>query len=83
MVEREAGVDDIIAAATGDRRPSMAKAGDFWTNGWIFNPGELPDESVIPSAGPYKLSSWESGNNITLVANDELVGRAAGNGAPS
>ena len=42
----------------------------------MFKPGDLPDESLIPSSGPYKLSAWESGNSLTLVANENYYGEA-------
>lgn len=74
VLEREAGVDDIIAAIDGGDAEALEAAGEFWTTGWVFNPGELPDESLIPSSGPYTFSSWESGNNITLVANENYWG---------
>ena len=76
VVEKEAGIDDFIAAVQDDDKKGLEKAGDFWTKGWVFKPGELPDESLIPSSGEYKLDSWESGNSLTLVANDQYYGDA-------
>jgi peptide/nickel transport system substrate-binding protein len=72
VAEREAGVDDLLAVL--DDPAEMAKIGDFWTDGWVFQPGVLPDEALIPSSGPYKISSWEGGQSITLVANDAWWG---------
>jgi ABC-type transport system substrate-binding protein len=76
VVENEAGIDDFIAAVQNDDKKGLEKAGDFWTKGWVFKPGDLPDESIIPSSGEYKLDSWESGNSLTLVANDQYYGDA-------
>jgi ABC-type transport system substrate-binding protein len=76
VVEQEAGIDDFIAAVQDGDTKGLEKAGDFWTKGWVFKPGELPDESIIPSSGEYKLDSWESGNSLTLVANDQYYGDA-------
>ncbi len=76
VVENEAGVDDFIAAVQDDDKKGLEKAGDFWTKGWVFKPGELPDESIVPSSGEYKLDSWESGNSLTLVANENYYGDA-------
>lgn len=77
VLERETGIEDFIAAAEAGDAATMATAGNFWTTGWSgFAPGELPDESLIPSAGPYKLSSWVAGQSITLVANDKWWGEA-------
>jgi peptide/nickel transport system substrate-binding protein len=74
VLEREAGVDDIVAAIDSDDTEALDAAAEFWNTGWIFNPGELPDEALIPSSGPFKIDSWESGNNITLVANEDYWG---------
>lgn len=76
VLEQQAGVEDFIAAAEAEDAAAMAKAGEFWTSGWAFNPGELPDASVIPSSGPYVLSSWEAGQSITLTANENWWGEA-------
>lgn len=76
VVEQQSGVEDFLASAKAEDADAMEKAGDFWTNGWAFNPGDLPEESVIPSAGPYKLSSWDAGQSITLTANDKWWGEA-------
>ncbi len=76
VVEKEAGIDDLITAINEDDTKGLDAAGDFWTNGWVFKPGELPDESLVPSSGPYKLSKWESGNSLTLAANENYYGDA-------
>ena len=75
VVEKQAGIDDLIKAID-DNDPKLDAAGDFWTKGWVFKPGELPDPSLIPSSGPYKLSKWESGNSLTLAANENFYGDA-------
>ncbi len=77
VLERETGVTDFVASAQADDAAAMAKAGDFWRNAWAgFAPGELPAEALIPASGPYKLSSWEPGQSVTLVANDKWWGEA-------
>ncbi len=77
VLEEQAGVEDFIAAAQAGDQAAMVAAGEFWSTGWSgFAPGELPDEALIPSAGPYKLQSWEAGQSITLVANDRWWGEA-------
>jgi ABC-type transport system substrate-binding protein len=75
VLERETGIADFIEAAKSEDKDAMAKAGAFWRNDWTgFAPGELPDEALIPSAGPYKLASWVAGQSITLTANDKWWG---------
>ncbi len=76
VVEKEAGIDDLIAAVDENDTKGLDAAGDFWSNDWVFKPGELPDESLVPSSGPYKLSKWESGNSLTLAANENYYGDA-------
>lgn len=76
VVEEQAGIDDFIAAVQDKDTKGLDKAGDFWTNGWVFKPGELPDPSLIPSSGPYMIDKWESGNSLTLKANPEWYGDA-------
>ncbi len=74
VVEKQAGIDDLITAINEDDTKGLEAAGDFWTNGWVFKPGDLPDESLVPASGPYKLSKWESGNSLTLAANENFYG---------
>lgn len=76
VLEREAGIGDFVGAAQAGDAGAMASAGEFWSTGWVFPPGELPDPSLIPANGPFKLSAWESGQSLTLVANDLWWGEA-------
>lgn len=73
IVEQQAGVEDFVAAAEADDKEAMAAAGDFWTNGWVMNPGEL-DEAIMPASGPYKLTDWQPGQSVTLTANEAWWG---------
>lgn len=74
VVEKQTGVADFVASAEAGNADDMAKVAEFWNNGWVFSPGQLPAEELIPSAGPYKLSSWQTGQSLTLVANDKYWG---------
>jgi peptide/nickel transport system substrate-binding protein len=76
VLEREAGVADFIAAADAGDAAQMATAAEFWNNGWVFQAGQLPDAAIIPSAGPYVIESWVSGQSLTLKANDQWWGDA-------
>lgn len=76
VVEKEAGIDDLITAIDENDTKGLDAAGDFWTNDWVFKPGQLPDASLIPSSGPYMLDKWESGNSLTLKANENYWGDA-------
>jgi peptide/nickel transport system substrate-binding protein len=77
VVARETGVDDIIDAFESGNRASIDAMAEFFSTGWEVNPGELPDESLIPSAGPLKLGSWKPGPSLHLVPNDDYWGTQA------
>ncbi|MFV0457977.1 MAG: ABC transporter family substrate-binding protein [Actinomycetales bacterium] len=75
IVEQQAGVESIVDAATNNDSASMAKAAEFWNNGWSFAPGDL-NTDTIPSSGPYVIDAWKAGDSITLKANPEWWGEA-------
>ncbi|WOO98745.1 ABC transporter family substrate-binding protein [Micrococcus terreus] len=81
VVAEQSGMstEDMAAAIEAKDGEALADAADFWNNGWDFTPGELPDESIIPSMGPYKLKAdgWTAGQSITLEANDAWWGTPA------
>ena len=76
VVAEQAGMstEELVEAFRSGDAEALAPAAEFWNTGWMTNPGELPDEALIPSSGPYKLSSWDAGQSVTLVANEEYYG---------
>ncbi len=76
VVEKQSGMteDQFISAVKKKDAAALAKAAKFYNTGWVMQPGKLPDASVIPSSGPYKLSKWDAGQSITLTANDKYWG---------
>ncbi|SHJ88396.1 peptide/nickel transport system substrate-binding protein [Tessaracoccus bendigoensis DSM 12906] len=82
IVAQKSGLEpDALAQAILDRDAETVKqAADFWNTGWLFEGGQLPDMSEVPSSGPYKLKEggWQSGNSLTLEANDKYWGTPAG-----
>ncbi len=78
VVAEQAGMstEELVEAIRSEDAEALAPAAEFWNTGWLTNPGELPDEALVPSSGPYKLSSWEAGQSVTLVANEEYYGEA-------
>lgn len=58
---------------------AMEQAAEFWNTGWLSNPGEVPDESLAPSSGPYRFmeGGWTAGQSITLEANPNYWGTPA------
>ncbi|MER7795929.1 ABC transporter family substrate-binding protein [Microbacterium sp. NPDC096154] len=76
VVAEQAGMEleaFVEAIRSGDAE-ALAPAAEFWNTGWMTEPGTLPEEALIPSSGPYVLSSWEPGQSITLKANEEYYG---------
>lgn len=70
-------VEEFVEAARAGDSAKLEKAAEFWNTGWTTSPGTLPDEELIPVNGPYKLSSWEPGQSVTLVANENYYGTPA------
>ncbi len=81
VVAQQSGMEpEELAQAILDKDvPKVTKAAEFWNDGWIFNPGELPDLAQIPSNGKFKLieDGWND-TSLTLEANDQYWGTPAG-----
>lgn len=75
VVEKESGVEDIIAAVKADSTKTMIKVGDVYGSLWVVKPGEYKTE-ISPSAGPYQVTKWDAGQSITLTPNPKWWGRA-------
>jgi peptide/nickel transport system substrate-binding protein len=73
IVEKQAGIPDIIAAADTPTSPEMKKAETFYNEGWNVNPGQIKPDIML-SSGRYKISQWQAGQSLTLTANDKWWG---------
>lgn len=73
ILEQEAGIEDVGALLESEDPEQLAAAGEFWTNGWTFEPGALQPE-ISPSGGPFQIESWEAGQSLTVVPNEEYWG---------
>lgn len=74
---------DALAQAILDRdAETVKKVADFWNDGWLYSPGQLPEnlDEVTPSSGPYKLKAggWQADTALTLEANPAYWGTPAG-----
>lgn len=76
VVEKQAGVADIIKAVDEDNVEDLTKAAKFWNEGWILNPGQLKPE-IMPSGDAFIIDKWEAGASITLKANPKYWGTPA------
>lgn len=79
VVAEQAGLttEELTAAILDGDTDTLAPAAEFWNTGWSSEPGSLPEDSLMPSSGPYKISSWQAGESVTLVANEEFFGEKA------
>jgi peptide/nickel transport system substrate-binding protein len=73
VVEKQASVSDIIAAADDPTGADVLKAAKFYNTAWALNPGELKPD-IMPSAGPYTIAKWDAGQSLTLEANPKWWG---------
>ncbi|WP_166985651.1 ABC transporter family substrate-binding protein [Canibacter zhoujuaniae] len=76
VVAKQAGlsVEELVELAKKKDGEGLKKAAEFWNSGWNYT-NALPDESLIPSYGPYKLTSFSPGQSVTLTANDKYWGK--------
>ncbi|NDL59782.1 ABC transporter substrate-binding protein [Phytoactinopolyspora mesophila] len=76
VVAREAGMtnEELLQAIRDDDVDALLPAAEFYNTGWVMAPGELLDEELIPSSGPYKLTDWQAGQSITAEYNENYWG---------
>jgi peptide/nickel transport system substrate-binding protein len=78
VVAQQVGVsvEELVQAIHDLDMSVLEPAAEFWNNGWLSNPGELPDLALVPSSGPYtfKENGWVAGQSITLTANESFWG---------
>jgi peptide/nickel transport system substrate-binding protein len=73
VVEKNAGVADLIAAADEPTGADSKKLAQFYNEGFNTNPGTIKPD-VFLSSGRYKLTQWQAGQSLTLEANDKWWG---------
>ncbi|MFW7414448.1 ABC transporter substrate-binding protein [Demequina sp. SO4-18] len=79
VVAEQSGMtlEEMVTAIQAGDVEAMRPAAEFWNTEWISStPGELPDPSIALSSGPYTYGSWEAGQSITLVPNENWWGDA-------
>jgi peptide/nickel transport system substrate-binding protein len=72
-------LEEFVEAIRNDDIDALRDAAEFYNSGWVMNPGELLDEALMPSSGPYKLSEWIAGESLTLTLNENYYGPAPAN----
>ncbi len=79
VVAEQAGMtpEELVQALEDRDAQRLAPAAEFWNEGWQFRvDAALPDAALIPSSGPFTLSSNEPGSLI-LARNDAYWGTPA------
>lgn len=71
--------DELAQAILDQDAEVVSQAAEFWNTGWLYEPGQLPDPALTPSAGPYMLmpGGWTANQYITLQANPNYWGTPA------
>ncbi|MCP2263028.1 ABC transporter family substrate-binding protein [Promicromonospora thailandica] len=81
VVAEQAGVstEELVAAIQDLDMGVLKKAAEFWNEGWLSQPGQVPDPALTPVTGPYnfKADGWQAGQYITLEANEQYWGTPA------
>jgi peptide/nickel transport system substrate-binding protein len=76
VIERESGVDDLLAAFEADDREAIEAIADTYNNLYTVNPGEINPDTML-SGGRLAIGSWEPGASVTLVPNEAYWGTPA------
>lgn len=71
-------LDELVTAIRDADTDALEPAAEFWNEGWLTDPGTLPDEELIPVTGAYTLDNWQAGESLTITANEEYWGSAPG-----
>jgi peptide/nickel transport system substrate-binding protein len=81
VVAEQAGIstEELVTAIQDLDLDVLKEAAKFWNEGWLSQPGNVPDPAIAPVSGPYdfKADGWEAGQYITLEANDAYWGTPA------
>ncbi|WP_062069667.1 ABC transporter substrate-binding protein [Demequina sediminicola] len=74
-------LEEMVTAIQAGDTDTLAPVAEFWNTGWLSpTAGELPDPAIALSSGPYTYGSWEAGQSLTLVPNENYWGDAPATG---
>ena len=76
VIERESGIEDLVAAFEADDRAAIEAIADTYNNLYTVDPGTINEDTMI-SGGPMAIGSWEPGASVTLVPNENYWGTPA------
>ncbi len=76
VIERESGVDDLVAAFEADDIESITAIADTYNTLYTVNPGEINTDTML-SGGKFAIGAWEAGASVTLTPNEAYWGTPA------
>ncbi len=81
VVAEQIGIteEELVQAILDEDVETLTQAAEFWNEGWLSSPGEVPDPAIAPSGNAYQFmeGGWTAGQSITLEANPNYWGPAA------
>ena len=81
VVAEQIGIteEELVQAILDQDVETLTQAAQFWNEGWLSSPGEVPAPEVAPSGGRYQFmeGGWTPGQSITLEANPNYWGTPA------
>lgn len=71
--------EELVQAILDEDVETLTRAAEFWNEGWLSSPGEVPAPEIAPSGNRYQLmeGGWTAGQSITLEANPNYWGTPA------
>ena len=76
VIERESGVDDLIAAFESDDRDAIEALAETYNTLYSVDPGTINADTML-SGGRLAFGAWEAGASLTLVPNPNYWGTPA------
>lgn len=81
VVAEQIGIteEELVQAILDEDVETLTEAAEFWNEGWLSSPGEVPDPAIAPSGSRYQFmeGGWTAGQSITIEANPNYWGTPA------
>lgn len=76
--EADMETEELYEALVDGDDDALDDIAESWSETWETDPGDLPDEELIPSSGPFILDEWADGEYVSLRANEDYWGEGPG-----
>ncbi len=81
VVAEQIGIteEELVQAIWDEDVETLTEAAEFWNEGWLSSPGEVPAPEIAPSGNQYQFmeGGWTAGQSITIEANPNYWGAPA------